>query len=720
MKSYKIAVSYDMSDYISTHRECVDILNTDFTDVAVIVISLDDIRDGKLDFIEQHSFEQPVFAVISDYEVIPADVITRLTGVIDLNKKNGELYSKQLETAALKYEESLLPPFFGSLKKYVEQGNSAFDCPGHQGGEFFRRHPLGNQFAEYFGENLFRSDLCNADVSMGDLLIHEGAPCAAQQHAAKVFNADKTYFVLNGTSSSNKVVLNALLAPGDLVLFDRNNHKSNHHGALIQAGATPVYLEAARNPFGFIGGIDAHCFEEDYLRGLIKEVAPERTGEKRPFRLAVIQLGTYDGTIYNARQVVDKIGHLCDYILFDSAWVGYEQFIPMMKDCSPLLLELNENDPGILVTQSVHKQQAGFSQTSQIHKKDSHIKGQSRYVNHKRLNNAFMMHASTSPFYPLFAALDVNAKMHEGKSGKRLWMDCVKTGIETRKLLLKSCQHIRPFIPETIDGRSWGDFETDVIANDLRFFNFVPGERWHAFEGYEENQYFVDPCKLLLTTLGIDAKTGNYEAFGVPATILANYLRENNIIPEKCDLNSILFLLTPAESMAKMQHLVAQIARFEQLLEQDAPLKEVLPSVYHAHEARYLGYTIRQLCQEMHDMYVKFNVKQLQKEMFRKSHFPQVSMLPQAANIAFVRGNAELVAVDQIEGRIAAEGALPYPPGVLCVVPGEIWGGSVQQYFLALEEGINLFPGFSPELQGVYIRCDVDGRQRAYGYVIKH
>ena len=149
----------------------------------------------------------------------------------------------------------------------------------------------------------------------------------------------------------------------------------------------------------------------------------------RPFRLAVIQLGTYDGTIYNARQVVDKIGHLCDYILFDSAWVGYEQFIPMMADCSPLLLELNENDPGILVTQSVHKQQAGFSQTSQIHKKDSHIKGQARYVPHKRLNNAFMMHASTSPFYPLFAALDINARMHEGQSGRNMWMDCVVTGI---------------------------------------------------------------------------------------------------------------------------------------------------------------------------------------------------------------------------------------------------------------------------------------------------
>ncbi len=97
-----------------------------------------------------------------------------------------------------------------------------------------------------------------------------------RKHAARVFNADKTYFVLNGTSAANKVVTNALLTRGDLVLFDRNNHKSNHHGALIRAGATPVYLETARNPFGFIGGIDAHCFDERYLREQIREVAPEK------------------------------------------------------------------------------------------------------------------------------------------------------------------------------------------------------------------------------------------------------------------------------------------------------------------------------------------------------------------------------------------------------------------------------------------------------------
>ena len=715
MKQLKIAVSSGIENTFCSQREVVNFDCADLTEVSAIVLTAKDIAEGKLDAVKNSHFDIPVFAYATAQECVP---VGDLRGVFDGNETNRELYGRQVDTAAQKYEDGLLPPFFGSLTEYVAAGNAQFDCPGHQGGAFYRRHPAGRAFYDFFGESVFRADLCNADVSMGDLLIHEGAPCAAQQAAAKVYNADKTYFVLNGTSASNKVVLNALLTPGDLVLFDRNNHKSNHHGALLQAGATPVYLETARNPYGFIGGIDQHCFNEEYLRGLVREVAPEKADQKRPFRLAVIQLGTYDGTIYNARQVVDTIGHLCDYILFDSAWVGYEQFIPMMKDCSPLLLDLGPEDPGIFVTQSVHKQQAGFSQTSQIHKKDSHIKGQERYVPHKRLNNAFMMHASTSPFYPLFAALDVNAKMHEGQLGRDLWLDCVKVGIETRKLLLKNCNLIRPFVPPMVDGKPWESFDTDEMAQDLKFFAFEPGQKWHAFEGYGPKQYFVDPCKLLLTTPGIKAETGEYDSFGVPATILANFLRENNIVPEKCDLNSILFLLTPAEDMAKMRQLVSQIKRFEELLEADAPLSEVLPSVYRANEERYRGYTIRQLCQEMHDFYKSRNVKQLQKEMFRKAHFPKVAMDPQHAHYEFMRGHAELVALENAEGRVAAEGALPYPPGVLCCVPGEVWGDAVLKYFLALEEGINRMPGFSPELQGVYIQQDEDGRKRAYGYVL--
>ena len=719
MQKLKIAASAVLKDKLQVDREVVKLSTADFTEVSAVVIDIEDYRKGGLNKVDGTALGIPVFLYLRDEENTPEELVGHVVGVISDNLTDRRLFGRQIDEAAKRYEDKVLPPFFGALSQYVYKGKSQFDCPGHQGGAYFRRHPAGRAFYDFYGEELFRSDLCNADVAMGDLLIHEGAPLKAQKAAAKIYNADKTYFVLNGTSASNKVVLNAALTPGDLVLYDRNNHKSVNHGALLQAGATPIYLETARNPFGFIGGIDEKCFDEKYLRDLIREKCPEKADAKRPFRLAVIQLGTYDGTIYNARQVVDKIGHLCDYILFDSAWVGYEQFIPMMRDCSPLLLELGPEDPGIFVTQSVHKQQAGFSQSSQIHKKDAHIRGQDRFIPHKVLNNAFMMHASTSPFYPLFASLDVNAKMQEGEAGRRLWADCVKTTIDARKLLLDTCHHIKPFIPNKVRGADWKSYPTNLIAQDLEFFKFVPGEKWHSFEGYGENQYFVDPCKFMLTTPGINVETGEYEDFGVPATILANYLRENGIIPEKNDLNSILFLMTPAENKEKMDHLVSQIARFEKYLDEDAPLEDVLPGLYKHYEYRYHDYSIRQLCQEMHDFYKERNIKEIQKQMFCSEYMPKSVINPQDAHFAFLRGQAELVRMEDAEGRVAAEGALPYPPGVLCCFPGEVWGGPVLKYFLAWQEAMGRMPGFAPELQGVYVEDNGRGGKQVYCYVLK-
>ena len=719
MQKLKIAASAVLKDKLQVDREVVKLSTADFTEVSAVVIDIEDYRKGGLNKVDGTALGIPVFLYLRDEENTPEELVGHVVGVISDNLTDRRLFGRQIDEAAKRYEDKVLPPFFGALAQYVYKGKSQFDCPGHQGGAYFRRHPAGRAFYDFYGEELFRSDLCNADVAMGDLLIHEGAPLKAQKAAAKIYNADKTYFVLNGTSASNKVVLNAALTPGDLVLYDRNNHKSVNHGALLQAGATPIYLETARNPFGFIGGIDEKCFDEKCLRDLIREKCPEKADAKRPFRLAVIQLGTYDGTIYNARQVVDKIGHLCDYILFDSAWVGYEQFIPMMRDCSPLLLELGPEDPGIFVTQSVHKQQAGFSQSSQIHKKDAHIRGQDRFIPHKVLNNAFMMHASTSPFYPLFASLDVNAKMQEGEAGRRLWADCVKTTIDARKLLLDTCHHIKPFIPNKVRGADWKSYPTNLISQDLEFFKFVPGEKWHSFEGYGESQYFVDPCKFMLTTPGINVETGEYEDFGVPATILANYLRENGIIPEKNDLNSILFLMTPAENKEKMDHLVSQIARFEKYLDEDAPLEDVLPGLYKHYEYRYHDYSIRQLCQEMHDFYKERNIKKIQKQMFRSEYMPKSVINPQDAHFAFLRGQAELVRMEDAEGRVAAEGALPYPPGVLCCFPGEVWGGPVLKYFLAWQEAMGRMPGFAPELQGVYVEDNGRGGKQVYCYVLK-
>src|SRR5690606_1940320 len=161
MKSLKIAASRACPDCFTTHRELVDVSTSDYIDVAAIVLAVSDISSGTLEEIEATGFGIPVFIATHKEEFIPAEYLSRIHGVFECSETSNDFYGRQLEAAAQKYETQLRPPFFRALVDYVNQGNSAFDCPGHQGGQFFRRHPAGNQFVDFFGETLFRSDLCN-------------------------------------------------------------------------------------------------------------------------------------------------------------------------------------------------------------------------------------------------------------------------------------------------------------------------------------------------------------------------------------------------------------------------------------------------------------------------------------------------------------------------------------------------------------------------------
>lgn len=697
-------------------------------------------------------FQTPLWGLADSHRISDIsnfDFLGEVTGYIYLGQQTPAFYAKQVIASLIDYGMGLLPPFFGGLMAYDTEANIAFDCPGHQGGQFYRKSPAGQLFFKHFGESIFRNDLCNADVGLGDLLIHEGPAAEAQRHAAQVFGADKTYFVLNGTSTSNKVVTNAVLKRGDLVLFDRNNHKSLHHGALIQAGAIPVFLPTARNPFGMIGAVDWDAWDEDYLRQQIRKHPlvkdPERYKAERPFRLACIQLATYDGTIYNVKKVLEEIGHLCEYVLWDEAWIGYNAFHPLFKDHSPMRLEhLGPKMPGLFSTQSVHKQGAGFSQASQIHKRDEHIRGQRRFIEHKRFNDAFLMHASTSPFYPLFASLDVNAKVHEGKGGEMLWDRCIELGIEIRKKLRELGRHYAtvgrsseekwffdPFVPDVVTIRGseftndvtdfpWEDLPTDVLKREQQCWNFDPHSKWHGYSGFSEGYAMVDPNKLTLLTPGIERRTGKYLDFGVPATVVASYLRDQHIVNEKCDLNSILFLMTPAEDESKLNTLIAKLVKFKDLWDRDATFAEALPTVYAANHDRYAEYTLRQVCHEMHELFCKAGIKELQRLCFRDSSFPEIAMAPQDANQALVANDVDYVALEHIKGRVQATLALIYPPGIGVVLPGERWDDKalpMLDYFLAFQESFNRFPGFNYEVQGVF-QERVDGKIKFFTYVV--
>jgi ornithine decarboxylase len=703
--------------------------------------------------VRESGFATPLWALADSHQISNIAVFG-MTGEVDgyiyLGQQTPAFYAKQVIASIVSHGMSLLPPFFGGLMAYDAEANVTFACPGHQGGQFYRKSPAGQLFFKHFGEGLFRNDLCNADVDLGDMLIHEGAAAEAQKFAARVFGADRTYFVLNGTSTSNKVVTNALLKRGDLVLFDRNNHKSLHQGALVMAGAIPIFLPTSRNSFGMIGAVDWDAWDETYLRERIKSNPlvkdPELHKAERPFRMACIQLATYDGTVYNVRKVLDKIGHLCDYVLWDEAWIGYNAFHPLYEGHSPMRIDgLGPEMPGLFSTQSVHKQGAGFSQASQIHKRDKHIEGQARFVNHKRFNESFLIHASTSPFYPLFASLDVNAKVHEGKAGEVLWDRCIGLGIEFRKKVREfgayyektggSAQEkwfFDPFVPDvvTICGSKltsdvknvpWESIPTEVIKREQQCWNFKPDSAWHGYKGSADGYAMVDPNKLVLLTPGIDRKTGDYLDFGVPATVVANYLREQQVVPEKCDLNSILFLMTPAEDESKLNTLIAKLVKFKNLWDRDAELHEVLPTLYGNNRERYAGYTLRKICNEMHAFYRQANVKELQGLCFRATSFPELAMYPKDAYEALVDNRVDYVALEEIHGRISATLALIYPPGIGVIVPGERWDDKAKpmlDYFLAFQESFNRFPGFNYEVQGVY-QERIDGRIKFHTYVVR-
>ncbi|WP_441229483.1 Orn/Lys/Arg decarboxylase N-terminal domain-containing protein [Tardiphaga sp. 215_C5_N2_1] len=705
-----------------------------------------------INLMRKRGLDFPIILLIrrKRFEDVPVEVLDFIDGYVFLSEETPPFIAKNLISRLKQYAETLKTPFFGALVDYAEEGNQLWTCPGHNGGVFYSRSPIGRVFMEHLGEAVFRDDLDNSVLDLGDLLTHEGPALQAQKEAAQIFGAEKTYFVLNGTSTSNKVALSALVTDGDLVLFDRNNHKAALHGALMISGGVPIYVPTTRNPWGLIGPMNWDALDEDALRERIRinplVTDPEAWKRPRPFRVAVVEQCTYDGTIYSAEMIIARIGHLCDYILFDEAWAGFMKFHPLYAGRFAMgLKELGPDSPGIIATQSTHKQLASFSQASQIHMKDRHIRGQKRRVEHRRFNESFMQHASTSPFYPLFASLDVGAQMMKGRSGEVLWDDTIRLGIELRKKMRAVRREFEeketraerrwffePFVPERVaipDASSegavhnvpWESVGTDQLATNPSYWQLAPDAAWHGFPGMEAGFTMTDPNKLTVLTPGFDRTTGGYAEHGIPAPVVAQFLRENRIVPEKNDLNSLLFLLTPGVEASKAGTLISGLVAFKKFHDDNALLEDVIPEFARRRPARYAGIRLRDLCGDMHRFFREANVSELQTRQFSADHLPEIAMSPHDAARCLVRNDVDYLPIDEIFGRVATTPFVVYPPGIATIVPGERLterSKPMIDYLRMFETCFNTFPGFDVEIQGIYRKVDANGRIRLYTYVV--
>lgn len=585
-------------------------------------------------------------------------------------------------------DHSHLPPFTKALLNFTKEARDDFCTPGHHRGALFEEIPEGRAFVSALGEGAFAADISDSSSVIGDPSSHEGVSEEAEALAASVYGSDRCFFVLGGTSASNRIAISALVSEGDLILFDRNNHKSASQAALAAAGGLPVYLASERNESGIIGGLTEETLDPARLREKAAKLSPDAGKKQRPYRLACLQLSTYDGLFLNAREILRRIGPLCDYILFDGAWAGYENFLPLLQDSAVLTFPLTKDDPGILVTQSVHKQLAGFSMTSQLHKKDSHLRGMARYLEDDVLQAAYLMHISTSPYYPLLAGLEMNAYLHQ-KKGKALWQKAAITTTELKKSILKHCRFLRPFTAPMVRDAFWETYPTEDILSDPAFFAISTKDTWHGFSHIAENLYLTDPCKVLLTTGPL------------PAPLLSHWLESRHVTVEKSDFHTLLFLVEPSDRKEKCEHLLSLFEECETAYEDNAPMSTFAPDVTCLPGEGLKDYSLRYM-----DFLEKEQASRLSQTLFAEDHFPKAALTGRNAHQAFLKGARERVPLCEAKGRVSLGMILPYPPGITVLEPGEVWTDEVLSYFLFLQKYSSTFPDFSPEILGVHRKGD--------------
>ncbi|MDQ7821167.1 MAG: Orn/Lys/Arg decarboxylase N-terminal domain-containing protein [Candidatus Eremiobacteraeota bacterium] len=641
---------------------------------------------------------------------IPLAVISRISGYIWKMEDTADFIAGRIDIAIQEYYDSLLPPFFKGLARYVKECRYSWHTPGHMGGVAFLKSPSGKIFFDFLGENAFRSDLSISVPELGSLLEHTEAVGKAEEHAARVFGADRTFFVTNGNSTSNKIVMHACLTAGDVVLIDRNCHKSVMHG-VIMTGAIPLYLMPTRNAYGIIGPIHPGEFAGKAMEKKLK-TSPLITKE-RSVTHTVITNSTYDGICYHADQIKRKLDGLTESLHFDEAWFGYAKFHPLyhgrfgMHDTAR-----SDGSPAVFATQSTHKVLASLSQASMIH-----VRHGKAPVDFDRFNEAFMMHTSTSPQYLVIASLDVASRMMEDQGGRILIEETLEEAIIFRKKMLLLKDEIarehgwwfdlwQPSSVKTRGGavKRLEEIDEKELIRESRYWDAGPGDDWHGFGGMENGYAMLDPIKVTVITPGIDHKGTLAKKGGIPAALVSRFLRSRGIVVEKTGHYSFLILYTIGITKGKSGTLLSKLLEFKRLYDGNAPLSEVFPDLVEAHPDFYRGLGLADLCERMHHHLKEGKITAIMRDVY-DSLPPQV-MLPVKAYEHLVKGRVEKVPLGDLEGRVSAVMAVPYPPGIPVIMPGEQFGGQARQiipFLASCEEFDNSFPGFENEVHGVTV-----------------
>ena len=652
---------------------------------------------------------------------IPNDILRELHGFIHMFEDTPEFVARHIIREAKSYLEGVQPPFFKALLDYAEDGSYSWHCPGHSGGVAFLKSPVGQMFHQFFGENMLRADVCNAVEELGQLLDHTGPVAASERNAARIFNADYCFFVTNGTSTSNKMVWHHTVAPNDVVVVDRNCHKSILH-AIIMTGAIPVFLKPTRNHFGIIGPIPKSEFEIDTIKAkiaanpLVKEHLPGVDVNAIKPRVLTLTQSTYDGVLYNTETVKSMLDGYVENIHFDEAWLPHAAFHPFYGSYHAMGKKRNRpKEAMVYATQSIHKLLAGISQASHVLVQDSQTVKLDKHL----FNEAYLMHTSTSPQYSIIASCDVAAAMMEPPGGTALVEESIAEALDFRRAMRKVDDEygddwwFKVWGPDVLAEEGIGRSDNWVIKAEAR--NAKAGVNWHGFGKMAAGFNMLDPIKATIVTPGMDLN-GKFAKTGIPASIVTKFLAEHGVVVEKTGLYSFFIMFTIGITKGRWNSMLTALQQFKDDYAKNQPMWRVLPEFCQQHP-RYERMGLADLCQHVHQLYAKYDIARLTTEMYLSDLSPAMKPSDAYAHIALRK--TERVEIDHLEGRITVGLVTPYPPGIPLLIPGEVFNKKIVDYLKFAREFNAQCPGFETDIHGLVEQEDGSGKLRYYADCVK-
>lgn len=589
-------------------------------------------------------------------------------------------------------QERYETPFFTALVDYSKKPTGVFHAmPISRGNSVFKSRWI-QDFGDFYGRNMFLAETSATTGGLDSLLQPTGPLKKAQEMASDAYGSKRTFFVTNGTSTANKIVMQALAQPGDVVLIDRDCHKSHHYG-LVLAGAYPVYLDSYPiEKYSMYGAVPLEQIKEKLLR-------LKTAGRLDKVKMLLLTNCTFDGLVYNVERVMQEVLAIKPDMVFlwDEAWFAFAGFTytykqrtamfaarklevkyqsekyrnaykahlkTLKKDEVSLMPDPDEVRIRVYATQSTHKTLSSFRQGSMIHIRDEDFRRKSEST----FLEAYMTHTSTSPNYQMLASLDVGRRQVQFEG-----FELVEKSVELA-MVLRAKINDNPQLSKYFDVLTVHDFIPDEYRQTGLTEYYDKKSGWNRMEeAWEKDEFVLDPTKVTLHIgrTGVDGDTFKNK-----------YLMDKfNIQINKTSRNSVLFMTNIGTTRGSVTYLTNALLMIADELDEEF-------AALNLREMEIRKARIYSLTEE---------VPPLPDFSFFHHSFQAVPGVPggnlrEAYFLAYDENNYEYIplteclpAMENDKVLVASTFVIPYPPGFPVLVPGQVVSTEIIEFLLALD-----------------------------------